>query len=39
MDEVQASKDVIHDAIYCKKRAWLFFNTDSSLCKLTCEHS
>lgn len=42
MDEVQASKDVIHDAIYYEKRVWVFFTLilpDNSLCKLTYEHT
>lgn len=29
-DEVQASKDVIQDAIYYKKLVWVLFYTDSS---------
>lgn len=42
MEEAQASKDVIYDAIYIRREAEDFFFTlilpDNSLRKLTCEH-
>lgn len=41
MDEVQASKDVIHDAIYYETMSTFFtlILPDNALCKLNCEHN